>query len=71
MCLSVPAKIISFVGQQATVEIYGEKRQVYLSVDKAKVGNWVLIHSGIAICVTEDEIARETIDLLTELRKTE
>lgn len=71
MCLSVPAKIVHLEGQTAQVEVYSQRRQVFMSIDGASVGDWVLVYGSIALCLLDSETAQETIDLLEGLRPPE
>ena len=67
MCLAVPAKIESIVGQKASVELAGNRFETILTlVPEAKVGDWVLVHAGFAIAVIEEQVAKETYELLAE-----
>lgn len=67
MCLAIPALIRSIEGYQAEVEIGGVKRVVSLQlVPEAKIGDYVLIHTGYAISVVDEEEAQETLRLLAE-----
>lgn len=68
MCLAIPALIRSIEGYQAEVEIGGVKRVVSLQlVPEAKIGDYVLIHTGYAISVVDEEEAQETLRLLAQL----
>jgi len=67
MCLAIPALIRAIEGYQAEVEIGGVKRFVSLQlVPEAKIGDYVLIHTGYAISVVDEEEAQETLRLLAE-----
>ncbi|MCJ7666839.1 MAG: HypC/HybG/HupF family hydrogenase formation chaperone [Anaerolineae bacterium] len=67
MCLAIPALIRSIEGYQAEVEIGGVKRVVSLQlVPEAKIGDYVLIHTGYAISVVDEEEAQETLRLLAQ-----
>ena len=67
MCLAVPAKIESIVGRKASVELAGNRFETILAlVPEAKVGDWVLVHAGFAIAVIEEQVAKETYELLAE-----
>lgn len=68
MCLAIPALIKSIEGQQAEVDIEGVTRQVSLQLTpEAKVGDYVLLHTGYAISVIDAAEAEETLKLLREL----
>jgi len=68
MCLAIPAKIVSIDGTAAEADIGGLKRNisVWLTPD-VKVGDYVLLHTGYAINVIDEEEAQETLKLLTEM----
>jgi hydrogenase expression/formation protein HypC len=68
MCLAIPGLIRSIDGKEAEVEIGGISRRVSLWLTpEAKVGDYVLIHTGYAINVLDQEEALETLRLLEEL----
>ena len=66
MCVSIPAKVVSIAGQVAEVEINHLSRHVLL-VASAQVGDWVLVYSGAALAVIDEESARETLQLIEAL----
>ncbi len=68
MCLAIPALIKSIDGQQAEVDIEGVTRDASLQLTpEAKVGDYVLLHTGYAISVIDPAEAEETMKLLREL----
>jgi len=68
MCLAVPVKITSIEGDQADVDIGGVSRRVSIALTpEAEVGNYVLLHTGYAINVLNEEEAQETLRLLERL----
>lgn len=72
MCLAVPVKIVSIEGDQAEVEIGGVGRKVSIVLTpEARVGNYVLLHTGYAINVLNEEEAQETLDLLERMVEAE
>ena len=68
MCLAIPARIKSIKNHEAEVEIGGVsyKASIWLTPE-AKVGDYVLLHTGYAISVIEEEEAKETLRLLREM----
>ena len=72
MCLAIPALVKSIDGQEADVEIGGVsyKTNIWLTPD-VKVGDYVLLHTGYAIGVLDEEEALETIRLLKEISEIE
>ena len=68
MCLAVPALVKSIDGHQALVEIGGVTRKASIQLTpEVKVGDYVLLHTGYAINVIDEEEAKETLRLLREL----
>jgi hydrogenase expression/formation protein HypC len=68
MCLAVPALIKSIKGQQAIADIEGVTREISLQLTpEAKVGDYVLLHTGYAISIIDAEEAEETLKLLREI----
>ena len=68
MCLAIPALIKTINGQQAEVDIEGVTRDVSLQLTPdARVGDYVLMHTGYAISIIDPAEAEETLKLLKEL----
>ena len=68
MCLAIPALVKSIGGYQAEVDIDGVTRRVSIQLTpEVNVGDYVLLHTGYAISVIDEDEARETLELLKEL----
>jgi hydrogenase expression/formation protein HypC len=68
MCLAIPALIKSISGQQAVADVEGVTRDISLQLTpEAKVGDYVLLHTGYAISIIDPEEAAETLKLLREM----
>lgn len=68
MCLAIPTLITSIRENTALAEIGGVERAISLALTpEAKVGDYVLVHTGFAISVVDEEGAQETLRLLEEL----
>lgn len=68
MCLAVPTRITSINGQLAEVDIGGVGARISIALTpSAKVGDYVLVHTGFAIEVLDEGEALETLRLLNEL----
>jgi hydrogenase expression/formation protein HypC len=68
MCLAIPMKIIDINGTIATTEVDGVTRQARLDLlPEAELGDFVLVHAGLAISRVDPEDAAETLDLLRKL----
>jgi hydrogenase expression/formation protein HypC len=61
-------KIIDINGTIATTEVDGVTRQARLDLlPEAGLGDFVLVHAGLAISRVDPEDAAETLDLLRKL----
>ena len=70
MCLAVPVRVVSIEGNEAMTEIAGVKRKVSIILTpEAKVGDYVLLHTGYAISVIDEAEANETLELLNEIAR--
>ncbi len=68
MCIAIPAEIVSIEGREGDVDMAGVQRRVSLMLTpEAKVGDYVLVHTGYAINVIDKEAAEETLKLLEEM----
>jgi hydrogenase expression/formation protein HypC len=68
MCLAIPALITSINDKEAEVEIGGISRRISLWLTpEARVGDYVLVHTGYAINVLDQEQAKETLDILRQI----
>jgi len=68
MCLAIPALIKVIDGKEAEAEIGGISRRISLWLTpEAKVGDYVLLHTGYAINILDQEEAQETLRLLQEV----
>ena len=65
--LAVPGKIESIEGKIAVVDVEGNRIRAMVSlVPEAGVGDWVLVHAGLAVTVMSEEEAQETLSLMRE-----
>jgi hydrogenase expression/formation protein HypC len=70
MCLAVPVRIVSIDGNEAETEIAGVRRRVSIALTpEAKIGDYVLLHTGYAIGVVDEAEAEETLKLLEEIAR--
>ena len=69
MCLAIPTQILEIDDDRvATVELGGVTRNVSLIMTPdAKVGDYVLIHTGYAITLMDPEEAQASLDAFAEL----
>jgi hydrogenase expression/formation protein HypC len=72
MCLAIPAKVVSVRQDKAKVDFgEGVLREVNVTLVKAKVGDYVLVHAGYAIQILDEKEAQETIRLWNEILEAE
>jgi hydrogenase expression/formation protein HypC len=68
MCLAIPAKVTKIAGLEGIVEIGGVSRKTNLMLTpEAKVGDYVLLHTGFAISVVDEQEAMETLRLIEDI----
>jgi hydrogenase expression/formation protein HypC len=68
MCLSIPGKIVSIDGINASVDINGALVRSDISLlQDLKIGDYLLVHSGFAIQKYSLEEAQETLRLFQEM----
>lgn len=67
MCLAIPGQVMSVSGEEATIDYGGIGKQANVSLlSDLKPGDWVLVHVGFAIEKIDEDVARETYNLLAE-----
>jgi hydrogenase expression/formation protein HypC len=75
MCLAVPGRVIEWIEReppfcQATVEFGGVRRAVNLTcVPEANVGDYVLVHAGVAIAAIDEQEASRVLATFEELEE--
>lgn len=69
MCLAIPALIKSIdSNQEAEVDMGGIARRISLRLTpEAKVGDYVIVHTGYAINTLDQQEALETLKLFEQL----
>ncbi len=78
MCLAIPGKILSIenefdnLGRMARVSFGGIIKEVSLEMaPQANIGDYVLVHVGVAISVVDEEEALKTFQYLKEIGELE
>jgi len=65
MCLAVPAQIIDAIGDEAVVDLQGNRLRIStVLTPRVSPGEWVLVHAGFAIATVSRRDALETWDYL-------
>jgi len=72
MCLAMPAEIVEILPDSdlAIADLQGVRREINVALvleDGLAVGDWVLIHVGFAMSKVDEEEARSSLQLMTEL----
>jgi hydrogenase expression/formation protein HypC len=68
MCIAIPVLIKSIEGTDAEGEIGGIRRKISLFLTpEARIGDYVLVHTGYSIGIIDQKEAEETLKLLAEV----
>ena len=68
MCLAIPARIIELEGDKAIVDAMGNRfRAKTTLLPDVKLGDLVLVHAGFAISQVDEEEAKQTWQLISEI----
>jgi hydrogenase expression/formation protein HypC len=68
MCLAIPGKILEINNDSATIEFDGFKRDVsLLLLERAKVGDYVIVHAGFAIQRLDESTAMDSLNMFREV----
>ena len=73
MCLAVPAKIVSIsehdgLQRMARVDFSGVQKDISLAyLPEAKIGDYVIIHAGLALSLLDEEEAKASLAAFAEL----
>lgn len=67
MCLAVPGKVLAVSGDEAVVDLQGNRLRVCTALTPdVGVDAWVLVHAGFAIVEVDEADAMETWDYLRD-----
>jgi hydrogenase expression/formation protein HypC len=70
MCLAIPARIVELEGDRAVVDAMGNRfRAKTTLLPKVKLGDLVLVHAGFAISMVDEEEAKKTWQLISEINE--
>ena len=68
MCLAIPARIIELENDNAVVDAMGNRYKAKTTLlENVKIGDLVLVHAGFAISTVDEEEARKTWQLISEI----
>jgi hydrogenase expression/formation protein HypC len=68
MCLGIPARIVQIEGDFAEAEINGASLRIGIQLlEDVKPGDYVLVHTGYALEIIDEQTANETIEIIRQL----
>jgi hydrogenase expression/formation protein HypC len=68
MCLAIPMRVVEIDGFKAVAEVDGVRREARLELlSEVAVGDYILVHAGLAIATVDPEAAEETLSVLRQL----
>jgi len=78
MCLAIPGKVEKITGpmddtfRTGLVSFGAIRKEINLAmVPEAKVGDYVLVHVGVAISIVDEDEANQTFELLQKMGETD
>jgi hydrogenase expression/formation protein HypC len=70
MCLAIPVRIVELDGDNAVVDAMGNRfRAKTTLLPKAKLNDLVLVHAGFAISMVDEQEAKKTWELISEINE--
>ena len=70
MCLAIPARIVELEADKAVVDAMGNRFKAKTTLlPEARLGDLVLIHAGFAISLVDEEEAKKTWQLISEINE--
>ena len=70
MCLAIPARIIELDEDRAVVDAMSNRFSAKTTLlPGAKLGDLVLVHAGFAISMVDEEEAKKTWQLISEINE--
>jgi hydrogenase expression/formation protein HypC len=68
MCLAIPMRIVEIEGVTGVADVDGVSRKVRLDLlPEVELGDYILVHAGLAIARVDAGEAEETLSLLRKL----
>jgi hydrogenase expression/formation protein HypC len=68
MCLAIPIKVVAIAGPIAQVEESGVRREARIDLlDEVVIGDYVVVHAGLAIERLDPVEAEETLRLMERM----
>ncbi len=69
MCVAYPGRVMSINGTHGMVDFSGTEVPVNLAMVRAKIGDYVLVHAGMAIQIVKKDEAVDWINLFKEIEE--
>jgi hydrogenase expression/formation protein HypC len=70
MCLAIPARIVELEADKAVVDAMGNRFKARTTLlPGAKLGDLVLVHAGFAISLVDEQEAKKTWQLISEINE--
>ena len=67
MCVAYPGRVLSIDGQTAEVDFAGNFVRVNIGLVQADVGDYVLVHAGMAIEAMDEKKARGITEVFEQI----
>ena len=68
MCVGLSAKVVDLKDGTAIIDASGAKRSVSVDlIDDLEIGDYVMVHAGVAIAKITDDDENETNKIMEEL----
>jgi hydrogenase expression/formation protein HypC len=67
MCVAYPGRVVETCGRRAKADFAGNIVDVNTGIVDVKVGDYVLVHAGLAIEVMDQEKAESILEVFEEL----
>jgi hydrogenase expression/formation protein HypC len=68
MCLAIPLKVVSLVGNDAVGEVDGVQRDISVMMTPGvRIGDYVIVHAGFAIQILDEQEAEENLAMLRQM----
>jgi hydrogenase expression/formation protein HypC len=78
MCLAVPGKVVRIAGdaddvmRSGKVDFAGVRKDVCLAfTPEARIGDYVLVHVGFALCIVDEAEAQRVFEMLQQMGELE
>ncbi len=67
MCIGIPVKLIKKDKNKGFIKTGKKMQEINLELTNTKVGDYVIVHSGIAVQKLDKKEAKKTLDLFKEM----